>query len=183
MKRFYFLIPLVPISVFLLFAAVFLTADDRIHAPEFVGATAQADLVSPDGSEMGTVIMTQGPTGIVVAAEVQGLTPGGHAMTINSVGSCVPNFEAAGGDFQPHGGNHGFLQGNGPHAGDLPNIYAWDDGTARADFFAVELTFNIGLDHSLFDEDGSAIVIHEKLDVYVGGDLGERIACGVIQRN
>ena len=105
-------------------------------------------------------------------------------VSINSVGACVPNFGAAGGDITPHGGAHGFLQGSGPHVGDLPNIYAGGDGTARADFFATDITLATGVDHSIFDDDGSSIIIHEKPDTYVErADLGNRVACGVIRRN
>ena len=156
----------------------------RSYRTQPVGATAEAVLASPDGKEVGTVILTQGPRGVILAAEVQGLAPGGHAVSINSVGACVPNFGAAGGDFTPHGNEHGFLQGSGPHVGDLPNIYAGGDDVARADFFAVDITLGAGVDHSIFDDDGSSIIIHEKPDTYVAGtDLGDRVACGVIRRN
>ena len=39
---------------------------------------------------------------------------------------------------------------------------------------------------SLFDDDGSAIVIHEGQDDYVSepaGDAGNRLACGVIEKS
>ena len=54
----------------------------------------------------------------------------------------------------------------------------------RADFFTREVTLTAGLTHSLFDEDGSAIIVHEKPDTY-GQDAGAggRVACGVIVQN
>ena len=64
-----------------------------------VGATAESALVSPDGKEMGTVTITQGPKGRQPPAEVMGLAAGGHAIGIKSVGACVPSFGASGGDF------------------------------------------------------------------------------------
>ena len=77
-----------------------------------------------------------------------------------------------------------FSKGAALHVGDVPNIYAGDDGTARADFFAAEITLGSGADHSIFDDDGSSIIIHENPDTYVAGtDLGDRVACGVIRRN
>ncbi|MDE2861546.1 MAG: superoxide dismutase family protein [Chloroflexota bacterium] len=173
-------VPLVKVAGF---GLVLLLAESSHHKHP-VGASAEATLVSPDGRDMGIVTITQGPKGIVLAADVQGLAPGGHSMSINSVGTCAPDFAAAGENFNPHGGEHGFLQGDGPHIGDLPNIYAADDGTARADFFAVDITLGSGEDHSLFDDDGTSIVISEKPDSYVeGADLGIRVACGVIRRN
>ena len=48
------------------------------------------------------------------------------------------------------------------------NIYAGGDGTARADFFAADINLGTGVDHSIFDDDGSSI-IHEKPDIYVEG--------------
>lgn len=173
-------IPLVAVVGF----GLVLALTERAQHEHPIGARAEAALISPDGKEMGTVSITQGPKGIVLAADLQGLAPGGHSISINSVGTCAPDFTAAGGKFSPHGGEHGFLQGEGPHVGDLPNIYAVDDGTARADFFAGDITLGSGVDHSLFDDDGTSIVIHEKPDSYVGEvDLGIRVACGVIQRN
>ena len=170
------------------FALVFWAALAISHSGEddqrSVGATAEAALFSPDGTAMGTVTLTEGPNGVVLATEVHGLAPGGHALTLNALGACDPNFEAAGGEFAPHGGEHGFLLGDGPHVGDLPNLYVGRDGIARADFFAVDITLGTGEDHSVFDDDGSTIIVHERPDNYAGGsNLGSRIACGVIQRN
>ena len=66
---------------------------------------------------------------------------------------------------------------------DLPNIHAGSDGTARADYFTAKVTLAEGDDTSLFDDDGSAIIVHAKPDSY-GPDpaAGDRVACGVIER-
>ena len=157
--------------------------------PPPAGATAEAVLASPDGSDMGTVTLTQGPAGVIVAADVQGLAPGGHAVSINAVGTCEPDFAAAGDHFDPEEGGHGFLhntwkkdQGGAPHGGDLPNLYANADGSARADFFTVGITLGTGVDHSVFDDDGSSIIIYEKADTYAEEHgAGSRVACGVIR--
>ena len=78
---------------------------------------------------------------------------------------------------------HGFMDTEGQHAGDMPNIYAGADGTARADYFHTAITLAEGANTSLFDDDGSAIIVHEKPDSY-GADpgAGDRVACGVITR-
>ena len=77
----------------------------------------------------------------------------------------------------------GAAESLGAHGGDLPNIYAAADGTARADFFTSGFSLDTDASHTLFDGDGSAIVIHEKPDAYEEeeSDTGARIACGVIQ--
>ena len=128
---------------------------------------------------------------MLVAAEAEGLEPGGHAFIIHAVGSCTPDFSAAGDHFNPDESRHGFIHPNwnqrdssaGGHGGDLPNIYAAADGSARADFFTDGVTLQDGQRHSVFDADGSAIVVHERPDAYreVESDTGERVACGVIQ--
>ena len=150
-------------------------------APLAVGATATAMLSAPDGSAMGTVTLTQTPHGVIIAADVTGLTPGGHGFHIHETGTCAPDFAAAGDHFTPRNRGHGYAFAGGYHAGDLPNIYATADGSVRADVFSSDVTLTEGLAHSLFDEDGSAIIIHEKPDTY-GEDAGAggRVACGVI---
>lgn len=151
---------------------------------EGVGITASAAIKGMDGEDLGTVMLTQGPQGVLIAADLNGLPPGGHGFHIHSVGSCSPDFAAAGAHFDPAGETHGFLHSTGQHAGDLPNIYAAGDGTARADAFTRDVTLATGDERSLFDSDGSAIIVHEKPDAYGEdvGSAGSRIACGVIER-
>lgn len=151
-------------------------------APRGVGATAVARMAGPDGAALGTVTIEQGPQGLIVSADVRGLSPGGHGFHVHETGSCEPDFAVAGGHFNPTGASHGARHGPGRHAGDLPNLYAAADGTARADFFTDAATLDAGPPHSLFDADGSAIVIHERPDTY-GEDAGAggRVACGVIR--
>ena len=152
--------------------------------PSDVGAAATAAMASPDGDAMGTVTLTQTYHGVLVSADVDGLTPGGHGFHIHTVGTCAPDFAAAGDHFNPGDVGHGYNNPDGVHAGDLPNIYANADGIARADYFTTAITLDDGAGHSIFDADGSAIIIHEKPDTY-GADAGAggRLACGVIQRN
>lgn len=50
---------------------------------------------------------------------------------------------------------------------------------------ADQVTLQDGMTGSLFDEDGSAIVIHAGPDAYASqpsGAAGDRTACGVVQR-
>lgn len=153
--------------------------------PGFAGAgeIATAELLGTDGAAMGSVTLTQGPDGVLVSADVTGLTPGAHGFHIHETGACTPDFTAAGGHYNPSGGDHGLLHDGGHHAGDLPNIYADASGAARADFFTQNVTFEASAANTLFDADGSAIIIHEKPDSY-GADAGAggRVACGVIAR-
>ena len=152
--------------------------------PEGVGTIATAVMQGPDGTDMGTVTLEQGPQGVLVTADLTGLAPGVHGFHIHETGSCSPDFSAAGDHFSLAGVEHGYMNPNGQHLGDMPNIYAAADGTARADVFNGAVTLADGADNSVFDAGGSAIIVHEKGDTY-GADAGAggRVACGVIVRN
>ncbi len=152
--------------------------------PTAVGARASAEMKSPAGDVLGMVNMVQGPNGVLVSVEMTGLVPGPHGFHIHAIGSCSPDFSAAGDHMMLEGEEHGYLNEGGDHAGDMPNIYAAADGTARADAFNDAITLADGQDNSVMDADGSAIIIHEKGDTY-GEDAGAggRVACGVIVLN
>ena len=142
-----------------------------------------ANMVGPDGESLGTVTLTQTPQGVLVAAELQGLTPGAHGFHIHETGSCSPDFKAAGGHFNPHDASHGYAHEGQPHAGDMPNVYTNSDGTAQADVLNPLVTLEEGAAGSLFDGDGSAVIVHAQGDSY--GDeagAGDRVACGVVER-
>ena len=149
-----------------------------------VGQSAVAQMSGPDGSPMGSVTLEQGPLGLLVSAELRGLSPGAHGFHIHTVGTCEPDFSAAGGHFAPDGKEHGLMNAAGAHAGDLPNIHATADGDARADFFTSRMTLADGAATSVFDSDGSAVIVHAKPDSYAAeAGAGDRVACGVITRS
>ena len=177
----------IPVILSLAALLLLLACQQEADLPEpekDVGAMATAAIMGKEGEAMGTVTLEQGPQGVLVRADLSGLPPGGHGFHIHGVGSCSPDFSAAGSHFGPGEESHGFLYSTDMHAGDLPNVYANADGTARADVFTNDVTLAADDDRSLFDSDGSAIIIHEKPDAYGEdvGSAGSRIACGVIQR-
>ena len=185
---------LVPVAVLLIiFVGGFVLLSLRLGGSDQLttGLTSAAELESPDGESVGIVSFRQESSGVLIMAEVNGLAPGGHAFIIHEVGACKPDFSAAGDHFNPDDVDHGFVSpawriggSRGGHRGDLPNIYAGSDGSARADFFTTGITLDTGEPHSIFDSDGSAIIVHEKPDPYEGheADTGARVACGVIRR-
>jgi Cu-Zn family superoxide dismutase len=118
---------------------------------------------------------------VLVTLEASGLEPGSHGFHIHEFGTCEPDFEAAGEHYAPEGNSHGFLAEGGPHGWDLPNIHAGEDGKAKADHFATAISLAEDSPNTVFDEDGSAIIIHERMDSY-GEEAGAagRVACGVI---
>ena len=150
--------------------------------------TAEATMLSASGAALGTVTLRQRQESLLIAIDVQGMTPGGHAVIVHAVGACTPDFSAAGGHFSPRE-KRGFVHPNwrrgavyGFHSGDLPNIYAHADGSARADFFTDGLTLQPGKPHSLFDADGSAIIIHANPQEHGEHETADSpVACGVIR--
>ena len=166
-----------------LLALVGCQSEQQPAVPSEVGATATAMMAAPDGSPMGTVALTQGQNGILVSADMTGLSHGWHGFHIHETGNCSPDFSAAGGHLTIEGQGHGFMQGDF-HSGDMPNIYAAPEGIARANVFNSRASFSGDAGKSIFDADGSAIIVHAKPDSY-GEDpaAGDRVACGVIERN
>jgi Cu-Zn family superoxide dismutase len=91
-------------------------------------------------------------------------------------------FGHAGGHYNPESTGHGFMDNDGVHAGDMPNLHIPASGELKFEVFNPL----VKLDERLFDEDGASIMIHAGADDYVSnpaGDAGSRIACGVIERN
>lgn len=180
----------IPVVVVVAGVVALLAAQSRDAPQRTVGLTAEAVLQSPTGDAMGTVAFRQAAGGVLVMADLKGLSPGGHAFIIHETGQCAPDFSAAGDHFNPDDAEHGLIHPawkrgeSGGHGGDLPNIYAASDGSARADFFTVGITLDEGPRNSVFDTDGSAIVVHERPDSYgtEESDTGDRVACGVIRR-
>ena len=148
------------------------------------GDKAVAEMKDRDGKTVGRITLTETPVGVLLSGEVGQLTPGAHGFHLHAVGKCEPPFTTAGGHFNPGGKKHGFHTGEGPHAGDLPNLHASADGKAVVDVLAPGVTVASG-SASLFDQDGTALVIHEKADDYKtdpAGDSGSRVACGLVQQ-
>jgi len=144
---------------------------------------AVADLIGPDGKARGTVTLTEGPNGVLIQLRATNLEVGEHGFHIHETGACAPDFGAAGGHYNPDGAGHGLMHPDGPHAGDLPNIHAGAIGSANADVFTDAVTLAEGAPNTLFDADGSAIIIHENPDSYgAEAGAGGRVAREAVER-
>ncbi|MFL5575235.1 MAG: superoxide dismutase family protein, partial [Gemmatimonadaceae bacterium] len=79
---------------------------------------------------------------------------------------------------------HGLENPDGPHAGDLPNLTVGANGSGDLDATTARATLREG-PATLFDADGSAIVVHAGQDdqrTDPAGNSGARVACGVLTK-
>jgi Cu-Zn family superoxide dismutase len=148
---------------------------------------AAARLVDQQGKEVGHVkLFPMDTKGVMLQIEVSGLTPGAHGVHIHSVGRCEPpSFESAGAHFNPTNRTHGAHSESPKHAGDVGNLQVPQPGRIESELLARGVTLADGAPNSLFDADGSAIVIHAGPDDNTSqpsGNSGAPIVCGVIQR-
>jgi Cu-Zn family superoxide dismutase len=146
---------------------------------------ARADIKNAQGNTVGTASFRETKDGLLIMVNVKGLPEGLHAVHIHAVGKCEsPAFASAGGHFNPLNKKHGLRNPDGPHAGDLPDLYVNNDGVGRYEALLESMTLGSG-QTSIFDSDGSAIVIHSTADDNMtdpAGNSGDRIACGVITK-
>ena len=149
------------------------------------GEMANAQLKDSSGKSIGDVDLMQTPAGVLIKLQIKGLPPGERAFHIHAVGKCEAPFESAGPHFNPGNHKHGMMAGQG-HAGDMPNLHVPQSGELSVEVMNAAVTLEKGKPNSLFDGDGSTLVIHAKADDHKtdpAGNSGDRIACGVIQQS
>jgi Cu-Zn family superoxide dismutase len=152
------------------------------QAPE----KAHATIMDAKGQQIGRATLTETSGGVLIDLEISGLSSGEHGFHIHQTGKCEPNtnFESASGHFALGGQKHGYFSDGDPHAGDMPNQFVGQDGKLRVQVVNPNVTLEDG-EGGLFDQDGSAIVVHANADDYrsqPSGQSGARIACGVIEK-
>jgi len=154
-----------------------------------VGLAAQAptkvELKGAKGEALGTATVTAAGTGVSIALDVKGLTPGEHAIHLHTAAKCEgPAFTSAGPHFNPDGKKHGMQNPEGPHAGDMMNFTVAADGTSKATVTDQHVTMGTGA-NSIFANGGTALVIHagpDDMKTDPAGASGDRIGCGTITK-
>ena len=149
--------------------------------------TLERDILNAAGEVLGTVTLTDmGKAGTKVHLNMTNVTDGDgvHALHFHEFGKCdAPDFKSAGGHYNPTNASHGIKTKEGPHAGDMMNI---DIKATKGTLTLVNDRVSIEGQHdlpALFDEDGTALIIHEKADDYTSqptGAAGGRLGCALI---
>lgn len=159
---------------------------------------AQALIHGAPGSGItGVVRFTQAPADsgfpeptVDVDARIDGLPSGLHGMHIHENGNCdsvTGPFSGAGGHFDPGPSGNSNPDANHPfHMGDIPNLDVNAAGVGRLRHTTSRITLSPG-PLSVFDSNGSAVVVHLNVDQGIPGAAGSgvsggpRIACGIIE--
>ena len=157
-------------------------------ATPMTGAAMTMDipLVDAAGDAVGLATFTEGEDGVTIHVLVEGLTPGAHGWHLHEFGNCDgatdEPFSSAGGHWNPTDMEHGAPDAESHHVGDFGNFEASADGLADATITTTDFTLGEG-PTSVFDEDGTAIILHageDDLMTQPSGDSGARFACGVV---
>jgi Cu/Zn superoxide dismutase len=163
------------------------TASAAITGAGITGIVELREVGNADGrhSEPGS---DTGTRRVEITATIEGLAPGAHGFHLHAVGKCEPDFAAAGGHFDPGPAGNTDADANHPyHMGDMPNLVADASGKATLKTMTTRVTLSAG-PLSVFDADGTAIIVHGNPDQGTTGapksglSGGPRVACGVIQK-
>jgi len=159
------------------------------HADTPTAASFKTDMIDNKGTVIGHAEFTQGTTGVLIEIKASGLPAGKHGMHFHETGSCqdIEHFKMSKKHIMPSGKPHGFLNPEGPHEGNLPNLIVHKDGSVHTELYTEMLSLN-GKDDkpALQDADGSALIVHINQDDHMSqpiGGSGARISCGAIPPN
>ena len=184
-------IPVLAASLILTGAAVYAQAPQTPAKPAATTPLHARAAIKGEGVS-GTAEFTERSMGtgkiVDITVTVSGLKPGMHGVHLHAVGKCEPDFTAAGGHFDPGPTGNMDPDANHPfHMGDIPNLEVGANGSGTMKVSTTRVTLSDG-PLSLFDTDGSAIIIHGNPDQGITGEPksgvsgGPRVACGVITK-
>jgi superoxide dismutase, Cu-Zn family len=154
------------------------------------GMKAQAEIKGEGITGRAELVERKQGTGSVVEITVtaSGLKPGLHGVHLHAVGECEAPFTSAGGHFDPGPASNTDPDANHPfHMGDIPNLEVGQDGKGTLKAVTTRVTLSPG-PLSIFDDDGTAIIIHGNEDKGTTGapksgvSGGPRVACGVFSK-
>lgn len=158
-------------------------ADETDDQAGVLHKVAIAEMHSGDGDKMGEVMFTQTEEGVEVHGRIESLDGDLRGFHVHEHGECdPPDFESAGGHFNPGGHPHGApdAPAHERHAGDFGNLEFDDDGVAEFAFVDDVITLGAGEN----DVTGKALIVHyeaDDLETQPTGDAGPRAGCGIIE--
>lgn len=127
----------------------------------------------------GTAQFTQSGKMVSMDMNVYKLTPGIHAVHVHEKGDCsATDASSAGGHWNPSNDQHGKWGAEHYHMGDIGNLMADKDGTARIMFKTDK--WCIGCNDPSKNIVGKSIIIHAGKDDFKTqptGDAGGRVGC------
>jgi Cu-Zn family superoxide dismutase len=149
-------------------------------------AALDVPLIDMTGAAVGLATFSEGSDGVTLTVLIEGLAPGEHGWHLHEMGICEPGgvepFGSAGGHWNPTAMSHGGPDDERHHAGDFGNLTASENGLAEVEITTTDFSLGDG-PASVYDEDGTAIIIHEGMDdltTQPDGDSGMRYACGIV---
>ena len=171
--------------VCLVFAGLPSAGHAKSAKPKPVVVTMNKISVDGVGEKAGTITVHETKTGVTLAVDVTGLTPGEHGLHLHANGSCdaadkdgkKTAGQAAGAHFDPDGTKAHKGPGGGGHKGDLPKLDVPANGHAKVKLPVAGVM--------LADFAGRSLMIHAGGDNYSdtpkpSGGGGDRIVCGVV---
>jgi len=152
----------------------------EVDSQRQLGQVLVAVMTPTAGNEArGTVTFTGTADGIMVTANIAGLTPGDHAIHIHQFGDLrKDDGKGTGGHYNPEGHDHALPESDIRHAGDLGNLTAGADGNSSYSIMIRNVTFD-GAHNPII---GRAVIIHAKADDggQPTGNAGARVSQGTI---
>ena len=146
-------------------------------------AAGGAALPNPQSPTQGAVKFSQVRDIVSASGSVTGLAPNArHAFHVHEKGDCSsPDFNSAGGHFNPTSQPHGAHGSGKHHLGDMPELVTDASGTANIGYNSSSL--KLRGPNSII---GKAVIVHaapDDVNAQPTGNAGARLVCGVIKQD
>lgn len=137
-----------------------------------------------DSNVSGEAVFTQKDNVVTMVINLQGLTPGEHAIHLHETADCSSDdATSTGGHWNPDDQPHGkWGDEKGYHKGDIGNLMADAEGNSTLTFETDQ--WAIGGDDESKNIMGRGIIVHQDPDDFTTqptGAAGARVACGEIK--